>query len=354
MTNKAPIQSLRRLGSIRPLAGIILLGAAFLAAALGHSDPSVARGWLVAFAVWSCIPIGSMVLLLVHSLTGGRWGSETARLLRPSAALTVMAAIAIIPALAMYGHVYPWAHHGYAGAADVEHWYLNWPAYLLRSALTLAGWSLLGVIFAMGKGRPLFAGLGLAFYGATISLVAVDWYLSVEPRYVATAFPAMIAVQQLTAALAFVAVLSPELDERASSDIGALLLAALLGVVYLEFMTYLIAWYGDLPDKAEWYLKREGGAWSLTIVLAFALGAVLPFCILLSGKQRRSRDGLRRAGALVLLGTILHVCWLIVPAFDQQRSVLTQAAAAFVALAVSSLLIGGALRQVAEAHHAQR
>ncbi len=155
-------------------------------------------------------------------------------------------------------------------------------------------------------------------------------------------------------ALAFIAVLAPGVDERVSSDIGALLLAALLGVVYLEFMTYLIAWYGDLPEKAEWYLKRESGGWSVAIVLAFALGAALPFCILLSGKQRRSRNGLRWAGALVLLGTILHVCWLIVPAFDQQRSVLTEAGVVLAALCVSSFLIGGALSPDAEAQRAQR
>ncbi len=335
------------------MAGLLLLCAALLAVAIESSNPPVARGWLVAFAVWSCIPVGSMVLLLVHSLTGGRWGSETAVVLRPAAALVLMVAIAFVPVLATYGEVYPWAHGGIAGAWDVEHWYLNWPAYSLRSALTLVGWSVLGVTLAAGRVRPLFAGLGLAFYGATISLVAVDWYLSVEPRYIATAFPAMIGVQQLTAALAFSAMSAPRLDERVSSDVGALLLAALLGVVYLEFMTYLIAWYGDLPDKAEWYLKRSSGGWILTLVIAFLLGAVVPFCMLLSGKLRRSRDGLRWAGALVLLGTILHFFWLIVPAFDEQRSVVTEAAIVLAALGVSSFLIAGALNPDVEPQHAQ-
>ncbi len=37
---------------------------------------------------------------------------------------------------------------------------------------------------------------------------------------------------------------------------AALLIATLLGVVYLEFMTFVVAWYGDLPDKAAWFLKR--------------------------------------------------------------------------------------------------
>ena len=43
-----------------------------------------------------------------------------------------------------------------------------------------------------------------------------------------------------------------------AGDLGGLLIATLLGVVYLEFMTFVVAWYGDLPDKAAWFLKRAG------------------------------------------------------------------------------------------------
>ncbi|MDA9408120.1 hypothetical protein XH80_15660 [Bradyrhizobium sp. CCBAU 45384] len=312
--------------------------------------PALSRGWLVAFAVWSCVPVGSMVLLLIHSLTGGRWGEATTAILRPSAALTSVVAIVFIPILVSYGQLYPWAQAGSPVAQDVIKWYLNWPAYVSRALLALCGWWVLGTTFALGRGRPLLAGLGLAFYGATISLVAFDWYLSVEPRYVATAFPATLAIQQLAATLAFVAVFAaPSLDESVASDIGALLLATLLGVVYLEFMTYLVAWYGDLPDKAAWYLKRSSSAWAATIIVAFVFGAVLPFCILLLRKGRRSRYGLQSAGISVLLGSVLHFCWLIVPAFDHQVLVAAAAASAFVVLSVGSILVGRVL--IPEAGH---
>ena len=37
---------------------------------------AVAQGWLIAFVFWSGIPIGSLVLLLIHRIVGGRWGDE--------------------------------------------------------------------------------------------------------------------------------------------------------------------------------------------------------------------------------------------------------------------------------------
>jgi len=349
MTARAATFHLQKLRRWPAVCGLLLLGGAVIVTVVWQG-PALSRGWLVAFAVWSCVPVGSMMLLLIHSLTGGRWGEETAAILRPSAALTSVVAIAFLPVLVSFGQLYPWAYAASSVAQDVAHQYLNGRGYAVRAAVALCGWAVLGITFSLGERRPLLAGLGLAFYGATISLVAIDWYLSVEPRYVATAFPATIAIQQLAAALAFVAVFAaPSLDESVASDIGALLLAALLGVVYLEFMTYLVAWYGDLPDKAAWYLKRSSSAWAATIVAAFVFGAVVPFCILLLRKGRRSRYGLQSAGILVLFGSALHFCWLIVPAFDNQVLVAAAAASALVVLSAGSMLIGSVL--IPEARH---
>lgn len=349
MTAQASTVRFQNLRRSRALSGILLLSGALISTAVWRT-PGLSRGWLVAFALWSCVPIGSMLLLLVHSLTGGRWGLATMPVLKPCATLTSAVALAFVPILANSGQIYPWAHGGATIAQDLARWYLNWASYALRAALALCGWWVLGLTFALSRGRPLLAGLGLAFYGATISLVAVDWYLSVEPRYVATAFPATIAIQQLAAALAFVAVVAaPSLDESVASDIGALLLATVLGVVYLEFMTYLVAWYGDLPEKAAWYLKRGSSVWTATIVVAFVLGAVLPFCILMLRKGRRSRYGLQAAGILVLLGSALHFCWLVVPAFDDQLDVVAAGIGALVILSVGSMLVGSVL--IPEAVH---
>ena len=139
-------------------------------------------------------------------------------------------------------------------------WYLNGPSFLIRSLIALGRL----VVAWQSCSPPAWAAacwpaLGLAFFGLTISLVAVDWYLSLEPHYVATAFAAMIAIQQLLAALAVTAVIgTPAIDGKVAGDLGALLIATLLGVVYLEFMTFVVAWYGDLPEKAAWFLKRSG------------------------------------------------------------------------------------------------
>ena len=213
---------------------------------------------------------------------------------------------------------------------------------------------MLGLIFCVGAGSRLLAGLGLALFGLTISLVAVDWYLSLDPHYVATAFAAMIAIQQLLAALAVALIIGPPaIEGKVAGDLGGLLIATLLGVVYLEFMTFVVAWYGDLPDKAAWFIKRADAGWFSVLIAAPVVGAVLPFGMLLAQAVRRSRPGLRMAAALILFGTTLHFAWLLVPAFDDQAGVIAAALLTAAVFALASLLIGPALARLLEARDAE-
>jgi hypothetical protein len=262
--------------------------------------------------------------------------------------------LGFLPVLSGLHQIYPWAADPAAIPADVAHWYLNEPSFLARSLIALGGWSFLGVMFAGGCRSRLLAGLGLAFFGLSISLVAVDWYLSLEPHYAATAFAAMIAVQQLLAALAVVALIGPPaIDGKVAGDLGGLLIATLLGVVYLELMTFVVAWYGNLPDKAAWFLKRSSSVWLSVMIVALAAGALLPFGMLVMKRVRRSRRGLRIAAALILLGTGLHFFWLLVPSFDHQGSVLAATCASVAVLASLSLLIGPAAAKLLERRHAE-
>ncbi|MCK1317330.1 hypothetical protein IVB32_29895 [Bradyrhizobium sp. 23] len=348
--------ALRAIWTPRIAAGlVVILLASGLVLAAGRLGPypSLLQGWLLGFAIWSCAPIGSMTLLLIHRLTGGRWGFAAGPVLRPLSLMVPLVAIAFIPVLAGLTDIYPWAADASQIKPDIARWYLSQPWFVLRAVIALIGWSVLGVTFGLKRGGRLLAALGLAFFGLTISMVAVDWFLSVEPHYVSTAFAFMIAIQQLLAALAVVAVLATSnVDGKALSDIGSLLIATLLGVVYLEYMTYVVAWYGDLPHKAEWFLRRSTDVWTNILLVAFVTGAVLPFAMLLLEDVRRSPAGLRIVGLLLFLGTVMHFAWLLVPAFSAQVHVALTALGALLTLTVASVLFGQGT-PFAEVRHAE-
>ncbi len=310
------------------------------------------RGWLLAWTIASAVPVGALVLLLIHRITGGRWGEALGPVLRPAALGLPLAALAFLPVMLGLGSIYPWAASGAAAAKpDVARYYLNPPLFDLRAAVTLVGWSGLALLAATGRASRLGSGLGLAFFGLTISLVAVDWILSLEPHFVSSAFAAGIALENMLAALALAAVVSPgRLAERDAADLAAMMLATLSGVVYIALMAFVVAWYGDLPAKAAWYLRRSEGPWPAVILTSLLAGAVLPFGLMLLGAVRRSRAALRPVGLLVLLGVALHRAWLILPVFADAGAA---ALAAALALPVMVLLAVLVLRRVG-GHRAAR
>jgi hypothetical protein len=293
-----------------------LLAILVLIAGSLFDSTSVVQGWLVAFVFWSGIPIGSLVLLLVHRLVGGSWGYSLRPTLTANAMQLPAVALAFVPVLFAMHSLFPWAANGSAAAPDVARYYLNAAAFSVRASIALGGWIAIAVVCTRYHYSTLFAGLALAFYGLMISLVSVDWILSVDPRFTSSAFPAGIAVQQVLSALAFAGLAGgPRRDPSTNADLAGLLMTALLSVVYLDFMSYVVVWYGNLPEKAGWYVERSSGAWTFVIAAAVISGAILPFSALLSERVRTNDVALRVISAFILFGVCLHTFWLLLPAF---------------------------------------
>lgn len=313
----------------------VLVGAALLC----EGADATARAWLLCFGITGGFPVGSLVLLITHGLTGGRWGFALAPVLRPAALCIPVVAIAFLPVAVAARSLYPWTSDPAAA-----HLYLNLPAFAVRAAIALIGWSMLGVIFGRGGGTPLLAALGLAFYGLTISFVSIDWFLSIDPHYTSTAFGATIAIQQVLTGLATAALFAPQqLHESDLGDLAGFLIAALLGLVYLALMTFIVQWYGNLPDRAHWYLLRSQNGWAFAVT-GCAVLALAGFGTLLLSRIRHSRAGMRLVGAVILVGLLLHMSWLIIPAYRSQARVIVAAILCFIAIVLVSAPLAGRLR----------
>ena len=181
--------------------------------------------------------------------------------------------------------------------------------------MVLALWAGLSRVARRAPGRAA-AAAGLAVYALTISVAGVDWLLSLDPDFVSTDFGAQLAVTQIGAGLALPAALGLAPVAAARADWGGLLLACLLGAVYLAGMQFLVAWSGDLPRKAAWYLARNQGAGLALAWATFGLGALAPFAILLRTAWRGAERPLRLVGALMLAGGFGHLVWIVAPLSD--------------------------------------
>ena len=273
-----------------------------------------AAGWLVAFVFWSQIPIGSLLLMMIHRLTGGRWGEALYPAFAPAARLVPLLFLLIVPVFIAIPVLDPWSHRSGDVKPDVLSYYLNTPFFIGRSLIAIAGWSVLAFLLPRTTGRhgQFVAAVGLVFHCVVISVVAVDWVLSLEPPFISSSFGASMAITQLIAALAWAALRAPQAAE-VTGDVGGLLLAFVLGITYVNFMAFLVMWYGDLPSKLFWFVERD--AWVPLAAAAFVFASAVPILALLLARVRNGIRQLRAVAISVLAGLAFYYAYLIVPPF---------------------------------------
>ncbi|HWX49801.1 MAG TPA: hypothetical protein VNZ61_17280 [Roseomonas sp.] len=324
-------------------ATVLLLAALLL---LPAARAVLAAGWLIALLFWLGIALGALVLVAAHALTGGQWGRALWPALAPAAASLPLFLLLILPLVVALGALYPWtAEPEQVERAAVARLYLSLPGATLRGIAALviwAVWGLLMVRLRAGGLRQVVAALGLVFHLVAVTLLGFDWVQSLEPHFHSTSFGMASVVLQVLACLAWAAGLRPT-STQAAPDIGALLLAAVLGSLYLGFSQYLVIWYGNLPDKVAWYVVRQHGMWLAVELLSLLLSTLLPLIMLLPSALRGSPAALAQLAPWLLGGVLLHQVWLVAPG----AGFWTLPAAALAVLAVGGLWFGLAYGPIA-------
>jgi hypothetical protein len=319
-----------------------LVGLALSLVGLFVAPRQLLAGWWTAAVFVLGFPVGAMTVLMIHMLTGGRWGDAVGDPLRALTALMPLAFLLLLPLLAGLGSAFPWA----AEAADalpetvrLKLAYLNLPFFLLRFGVTAIIWLFLCWMVlrlsdpaapdnpAASRRRSKWCAVGLILNGLAITVFSTDWMLALEPRFYSTIYAFLEASGEVCGAYALallVYVLSlgahvPEggkQDVLVTEDMSNMLFGFVMMWVYLAFMQYLIVWAGDLPDEIHWYILRGRHGWHYILWALIALEAVLPMAAFLSRGLKRSRSGVIAVAGAVLAGHFLDMLWRIRPAFD--------------------------------------
>jgi hypothetical protein len=298
-------------------------GVGLIGAAIGWiiAPAELPHAWLAALTVWLGWPIGCMGLLLIHALTGGRWGHA----LRPqmvAGMITLLLLVpALIPLLIVLPTLYPWARSG----AHLENsLYLNLPFFAGRGAVYLIVWFGLGglILRALRQAKPdaalaRIAPAGLILLSITVTYAAIDTTMSLDPDFASSAYGLIAIAEMGLLALSvslFAAVVGSLRDEGTIRSLGKLLLGLVVLWAYLDFMQVLIVWQSDLAKEAPWYIVRSAGGWGIAAAVVAGGHFVLPFFALIWPQVQRSRRGIGSVAALLVLSAVVRGWWLVVPA----------------------------------------
>ena len=301
--------------NIRMVASGVLIAAVAGLAVLAILEPVVVlRGWLAGFVWATMIPIGALVLLLVSRLTGGGWSLILGPVLESAARAVAGAALMIVPVLIFSAALYQWLSSPLT-PKSLTGAYMTAPLFAVRSVIALCIWTILAWMAGM-RATSLGAGIGLFVLAVLTNIIPVDWIVSAEPGFHSSDFGFGFGVEQVLTALALCAATGVVRNsERRCRDLAGMMIAAILGTVYMYYMEFAVIWYGNLPDKVGWFNHRGDTPWAEIGGAGFAIGALIPFLLLLNDRVRGSVGWLQAIGAAILFGEMLHVIFLIVPSF---------------------------------------
>ena len=310
----------------------------------------ILRAYLVGYVYWFVIPMGCLALLMLHSLTGGWWGYPIRRMLEAGSRTFGLMAVLFLPILAgMWMKVlYPW----YPAGPEL----LDNPNYKFKMAyLTPQFFTIRAVIYfvvvmtlafflnkwsreqdansdfdveAKNKAEAM-SGPGIILWGLVITFAAVDWVMSLEPKWFSTIYGMIFMIVAVLATMSFMifnirrkANESPYLETitpQHYNDLGNLMLAFTMLWAYLNFSQFLIIWAGNIHDEIPWYMSRAFGPWAKVALILIVLHFALPFLLLLQRNVKRRVERLGRVAILMLVLSMVDVYWLFVPAYEPDQ-----------------------------------
>jgi hypothetical protein len=303
--------------------------------------PRFFQAYLMAYAFWLSLALGSLSIAFIQFLTGGVWGLAIRRVTEAAALTVWVLAVLFLPILLGLSTLYPWARPEIVaqdGLLQHKAAYLNVPFFIARAVVYFACWCGLSLLlrrwsdaedvsaesFATGRLQRLSI-FGILLLAISVSFAAIDWLMSLEPRWYSTIYAPMVALGMILGAFGFAILmvlwqapgspLEPVATRPLLNDLGSLLLAFLMLWAYLAYFQYLLIWTGNLSEEIVWFVVRLNGSWQLVALIVALAGFAVPFILLLFRGLKRDVHWLGRVAGIVLTTQLITTYWLIEPAF---------------------------------------
>ncbi len=323
------------------------LGAVACVVGLLLSRPYFFRAWLVGWVFWVGVSLGCLAISLLHHLSRGAWGLVIRRVLEAASRTLPLLLVLAIPLLFGLQDLYVWARPEAVQAdplLQAKAPYLNVWGFVIRLVIYFLIWG--GIAYVIsgmsrrqdGEADPsgitrrmqVLAAPGLAAYCLAVTFAAVDWLMSLQPKWFSTIYGVYLMGSQGLAALAFLITfalwlsrrepMAKVLQPRHFHDWGKLFFAFVMLWAYFSFSQFLIIWAGNLPEEIAFYVPRMRGFWGGVFLVIALFHFMLPFLLLLSRDLKRNARRLVVVASLMLVMRWVELVWQVEPAFHNDHN----------------------------------
>jgi hypothetical protein len=307
---------------------ILFSGLAFALGVIWEPQRTWANGLVVSYFLFG-IGLGGALFLALLAATGARWSRLIEPALVKMTGLLPAGAVGIALVLLLRPSLYPWVGTDQDGSTFQAFW-LNRPFFLFRTFLYLVGLLTMTSLLVRAtcrevnlvKKNQISAGF-LVVYALICWLASTDWIMSLEPRWFSTIFGVYNFSGMFLGALAATAVLlivsealglaRPFLTNDHRRDLGTLLFAFSSFWMYIWFSQYMLIWYVNNPEEAEYFVLRQKEPWQSLFLANLVLNWGVPFLVLLFRRAKENPSVLCAVAIIVLFGRYLDLDLMVLP-----------------------------------------
>ena len=349
-----------RLGWIFLAVGLLLLAVAYLVEP-GRAPFSVN----VLFLYVTSLASGAIFLVALEYIAGAVWSVPMRRVNEFLTGLTPLAVLVAIPVFLQMGSVFHWAHEGAMEADAIlagKKPYLNFSFFSLRFLIVFVIWGFFALMFVRNSVRQdesrdqklttwniRLAGLFMPVFAFTITVVAIDWGMSLEAHWFSTIYGVYYFSGTAVAAVAAATYIIVKLQETGYLpflrrdhlySLGALEFAFINFWAYIAFSQFLLIWYANLPEETTWFIARWQGGWMWISILLIVVQFGVPYFALLSQDAKMDPMRLKFMSLWILMAHFVDLYWLVMPTYSPDFSVgISDAAVPFIVVGLVMLVL---------------
>ena len=352
-----------------------------------------AHAYLSAFMYVLSLLLGCLLFVMLTHLYRAGWSIVVRRVAEVFAATMPALAILSLPILVIVllsdGRLYPWAFnlddHGSAHASmDVPIWvvasgaenahggthsevgkhileaqslhlsenkrryWLNIPWFIVRWVGIVVIWCAMALWYwktslrqdkssdpGLTRKMEKFSAPGTLIFAVTITIVAFDLLMSLEPEWFSTIFGVYYFAGSMIGcfSILILALMGlqrlghvPSVTVEHYHDLGKLLFAFVVFWAYIAYSQYMLIWYATLPTETFWMDKHglstnaDNSSAFGWVGLVFLFGHFLiPFLGLMSRHVKRCKPALAFWAVWMLIMHWIDLWWIVLPSFEETQ-----------------------------------
>jgi len=320
---------------------------------------------LIVFVFLMGLGMCSLFLIGLEYLTGAVWSVPFRRIAEYLVPLVIIAPIFAIPVFFNFSHVFQWANPDYLAAHKTvmaKTAFLNPQFFYIRITAIIVLVGLFALVIIRNSAKQdnnsdqnltkknirLSAGL-MPVFGLGITLIGIDWIMSLEPLWFSTIFGVYYFAGSLLTAFAAITLIAIKLKsygvlpEWIGKDhfynLGAFLFAFINFWAYIAFSQFMLIWYANLPEETFWFLSRTQGTWVYISIGIIFIKFIIPYAGLLSQPSKSNIKRLKFVAWWIIFAQFFDLYWLVMPTFSKSGAVFSWTELGFPMLGLGLVMI---------------